>query len=453
MQENKQDIIIIGAGLSGLALAYYLKKQGRNVKVLEKASQPGGVIQTIRKNGFVFEKGPNTGILKYPEVVDLLQDLDDDCELEIGDKAVKRRLILYRNRWKELPSGLLGGIRTPLFTWKDKFRLLGEPFRKPGTNPNETLEELVLRRMGKSFLNYAVDPFILGVYAGDPAKLIPRHALPKLYWLEQDYGSFIGGAIKKQRQGKTDEEKKATKDVFSIKGGLSNLIHALERKIGKTNIRYAQEGIRIEPQDNRFIIQSNNETLKAGQVILTGGAHEVPGLLPFLNEKEASTFRSLQHARVVEVALGFNEWKGIPLNAFGGLIPHVEGRKLLGALFLSSFLENRAPKAGALLTLFLGGVRNDQLVDLPDEEIKNIVEKEITELFQLPEFSPDLLHISRYQYAIPQYGIESEERLEVIRNMQEKYPGLIIAGNQRDGIGMADRIKQAADIAKKLKAS
>ena len=147
-----------------------------------------------------------------------------------------KRYILKNGQWTPLPSGLISAINTPLFTLKDKFRILGEPFRKPGSDPDESVAQLVRRRLGESFLDYAVNPFISGVYAGDPEKLITRYALPKLYALEQNYGSFIKGSIAKARQKKTELEKKATREVFSAKGGLGNLIKALTLKIGKEKI-------------------------------------------------------------------------------------------------------------------------------------------------------------------------------------------------------------------------
>lgn len=450
MEPKDSAITIIGAGLTGLTTAYYLRQQGKEVQIIEKSNSVGGVIQTHKQNGFVFETGPNTGILKYPEVIELFEALADECSLDVANAAVKRRFILHKGKWQQLPSGLLGGIKTPLFKWKDKFRLLGEPFRKPGNDPDETLSALVKRRMGQSFLDYAVDPFILGVYAGDPELLVPRHALPKLYQLEQDYGSFIGGALKKQLKEKGSQDKKASKEVFSVNGGLSEFINALAKNVGYEKIFTGQRDLIIKPAEDEFIISTNNKQFRSKKVIMTTGAHEVPSVLPWLSEQKKTAFKSLTYARVVEVALGFNNWQGIPLNGFGGLIPHKEGRSLLGALFLSSFLHERAPKNGALLTLFLGGVRNDALVDMPDETIKKIVKKEVMELFKLDSYHPDLIHISRYQHAIPQYGQESEERFKTIEALEIQYPGLILAGNMRDGIGMADRIKQAAEVVKRV---
>ncbi len=444
-KSDKLKVAVVGAGLTGLTTAFYLKKAGIDVHVFEKADKTGGVIQTHTENGFTFESGPNTGVLGQPEAVELLENLKGDCELEVADNAAKARWIWKAGKWEPLPSGLVGGIKTPLFTFADKLRLLGEPFRKKGTNPNETLKELVLRRMGQSFLDYAVDPFILGIYSGDPAKIIPKYALPKLHNLEQDYGSFIGGSIKKARQPKSDWEKKATREIFSVKGGLKNLINALVKNIGDENISLNCDSLSFEKTESGYKANNRNETFS--HVISTAGAYEHTHLFPFADIEKIIQINKLEYAKVVQVAIGFNEWNGIELKAFGGLVPFKENRDILGVLFLSSFLKNKAPKNGALLSVFLGGVRRPEMVELNDGEIKKIVEKELTEMMGLKAFKPDLLKIFRYRHAIPQYGIESEQKLKAIAELEKLNPGLILAGNIRDGIGMADRIKQGKTLA------
>jgi len=214
----EKDIVIIGAGLTGLTLAFYLKKQGTNVLVIEKSGKTGGVIQTVKDDGFVFETGPNTGVVGNPEVAELFEDLEGLCSLETANPSAKRRLIWKKGRWHALPSGFVSAVLTPLFTLKDKFKVLGEPFRRKGNNPKENLADLVKRRLGVSFLNYAIDPFISGIYAGDPKYLIPKYALPKLYALEQDYGSFIKGSIQKAKEKKKIRDfKKLPKKYFRQK--------------------------------------------------------------------------------------------------------------------------------------------------------------------------------------------------------------------------------------------
>lgn len=451
-QANSKDIVIIGTGLTGLTLAHKLNQKNRDFIALEKSSRPGGVIQTKQKNGFIYETGPNTGIIKYGEVADLFEELSAYCTSEIPDDSVKKRFIWKNNDWQQLPSGLKGGIKTNLFSWKDKLRILGEPFRSPGKDPNETLDRMVRRRMGESFLNYAVDPFILGVYAGDPARIVPKFALPKLYYLEQDYGSFIGGAIKKKMEKKDTNEEKATKDVFSVKNGLENLVQALYKSAGNENFIFNTEHIKITPLDDGSfeVIYTKNgitETVYANNVISTIGPYELKNILNIQGTSILDTIDSVKYAKVIHAAVGFNNWEGPDLNGFGGLVPFIENRDILGVLYMSTFLSNRAPENGQLLSVFLGGVRREDIYNKSNEEIKEIIEKELKSMFNLTDFKPDLLELNRYEHAIPQYGKESGQRFKAIEQLEKQFPGLILAGNMRDGIGMADRIKQAYDIA------
>ncbi len=450
MSENKiYPAVVIGAGLTGLTSAYHLRN--KDILVLEENPGAGGVIHTHRTDGFLYESGPNTGVVGTPEIVELFDDLKGRCELEEANENNKKRYILKDGNWEPLPGSLKGGIKTPLFTFGDKIRLLGEPFRSKGKDPHETLSHLVKRRMGKSFLDYAIDPFILGVYAGDPDVLVPKYALPKLYNLEQDYGSFIGGAIKKQLEKKTDKEKKVSRKVFSVKGGLSNLVDALYESVGKDKFIFEASGVEVMPQDDLFLIryQKNGTTFSVTtrNVISTTGAHKLPSMLPFVDKNDMDVLTGLHYARVVEVSLGFKNWEGMTLDGFGGLIPSRENRDILGILFLSALFEGRAPANGALLTVFIGGSRKEHLVNYTDDQIKNLVQKEVTDLMQLPSFHPDLFFINRYDHAIPQYDARSGKRFGVIKRLESLYPGLFLGGNMRDGIGMADRVKQGKNLA------
>ncbi len=454
MSESIQtDITIIGAGITGLTLAYHLKKAGVKVQIVEKSERTGGVIQTKTENGFIYETGPNTGVLSNPELVELFENLPD-VNLETANKDSKNRWILKNNRFHAMPSGIISGLTTPLFSFYDKFRILGEPWRKPGTDPHENLANLVKRRMGKSFLNYAVDPFISGIYAGDPGKLIPKYALPKLYNLEQTYGSFIRGAIKKAKEPKSDRDKKATKEVFSAQNGLENLTNALSKNIGSEFIHTNSQNTQIEPTERDFITTFTDAENKAckitsKRVVSTVAAPNLNAILPFLDSEKIKPITDLAYAKVVQVVFGFENWTGRKLNAFGGLIPSCEKRKTLGILFPSSIFKNRAPENGALLSIFIGGMRHPEAIDLSDEELFKLAKTEIAETLGENK-EPALKKVFRYRNAIPQYTIETPKRLEAIDEIEQKYPGLILAGNIRDGIGMADRVKQAVDLSEKL---
>ncbi|MEI6142801.1 MAG: protoporphyrinogen oxidase [Mariniphaga sp.] len=447
-------VIIIGAGLTGLVTAHYLIKNGISVTLVEKNSRPGGVIQSIKEQGFTIESGPNTGVVSHPEIVELFEDLAGSCKMAIANPEAKKRLIWKDGKWHALPSGLIDGIRTPLFTFGDKLRILGEPFRKRGTNPDESVAGLVLRRLGKSFLDYAVDPFISGIYAGDPGTLITRFALPKLYNLEQKYGSFIGGSIKKGREPKEARSKKATREVFSAEGGLQNLIDALVKSIGIENILLDCRDVVVNPVQDGFQISlvkdGNAMELTTEKVVSTVGGKQIDPLFPFIERGYLQAIGNLEYAKVIQVAMGYNQWKGININAFGGLVPSKENRRILGVLFPSSFFNGRAPFGGALLSVFLGGIKHGAFYDYNDEEIKALVDEEIGEMLNVNGVKPDLLKIFRYQHAIPQYTATSEQRLKAIEFIQHVYPGLILAGNINDGIGMGDRIKQGRGVAEKI---
>lgn len=451
MKDTNPEIVIVGAGLTGLTLAFYLHRAGKKVVLLEKSNRTGGAIETLHYQDFVFEAGPNTGVISNTSQVRLFEDLKEDIEVEVPGGTSKQRWIWKGNDWHALPSGLMSAITTPLFSWKDKFRILGEPFRKPGNNPDESVAELVKRRLGKSFLNYAVDPFISGIYAGDPKKLITRFALPKLYQLEQTYGSFIKGSIKKAKLPKTEEEKKVTKEVFSVKGGLSALTQALTKHIPENQIMTGVEKIDIDNKQDYFEIvytQGGEEKhLQAANVVTTVDAKQLNQLFSFFQVPESIT--DLKYAPVVQAVACYKKWSGRNLNAFGGLVPTKENKEILGILFPSTLFEGRAPENGAILSIFMGGMKRKKLLHYNDDEIKRIVLREIKSMMHTGE-EPDHIEILRYPRAIPQYQADSQQRLEAIEALQKKYPGLWLAGAIRDGIGMADRIQQAVKLADEI---
>lgn len=472
---NTPKIVIIGAGLTGLTTAFYLKKYGFEVTVLEKSDRCGGVINTHKENGFVYESGPNTGVLGNAEVVELFEDLGKADIIEKADTEAERRLIWKKDKWHALPSGLISGINTPLFRMYDKFRILGEPFRKKGSNPYESVADLVKRRMGKSFLNYAVDPFIGGVYAGDPSKLITKFALPKLYNLEQNYGSFIKGAIAKKKEPKDERTKKATREVFSVNNGLQGLIDELVQQIGKENIilnvsnidtTWSDKGFNIKytcdsSKDNsnscKHISDSDKHTtdsdkgeLHCHKLVTSCPAHNISKVLTFAKKNELDILSNVEYAAVSQLILGYKNWDGISVNAFGGLVPSIENRDILGVLFTSSFFENRAPKNSVLLSVFMGGKRKPEMIDKTEEELIKIGLNEINTMLKPQKADLVINQIFKHRYAIPQYELSSEERFKMAEDMEDKYDGLYIGGNLKDGIGMADRIKQARNIAERI---
>lgn len=454
MKTIEKEIVIIGAGLTGLTLAFYLKKAGKSVMLVEQNDRTGGVINSVTENGFTYETGPSTGVISSIEMAELFEDLQGKCTLETANTQAKKRYIWKNKKWEALPSGLISAVKTPLFTLSDKFRILGEPFRKAGGFPDESIAGLVKRRLGKSFLDYAVDPFISGVYAGDPEQLITRFALPKLYALEKNYGGFIRGSIKKQGEPKEPNSHKKTGDVFSVAGGLKSLTLALNNEIGIENIRTNCQQTTIAIKEKTFtvtFVNSSGETMEmnANKVITTVGGYALPGLLPFVDEKIMNPLAQMTYAPVIQAAVGYKKWDGIKVDAFGALVPSKEKRNILGILFPSAIFKGRVPEGGALFSVFLGGIKKPELLCKTDDELAQIIGDEIHKTMGT-KANPDLLRIHRHRYAIAQYDVTTGLRYDSIDWIQNKYPGLILAGNIRDGIGMSDRVKQARKLADKL---
>lgn len=448
-----KDIIVIGAGLTGLTTAFYAKKSGKNVLVIERDNVVGGQMCSYNIGDYIFEGGPSTGVVSNPDVAELFDYLKEDVEMDIARPSSKYRLIWKKNGFHPLPSGPKSAVTTPLFTLKDKFRILGEPWRKRGTNPNEKVGELTRRRLGKSFLDYAVDPFLSGVYAGDPMLLPTRLALPKLYNLEQEYGSFIRGSIAKAKLPKTERDKKATKQLFSAKGGFGNLIAALAKHVGYENIALSVHDTTVVPlPDGGYEVKYTDENGKSisvttKKVVTTCGAYALPSILPFIAKEEMDKISNLVYAPVIQIGVGIKNVKNHHYKAFGALFPSKEKKDILGILFPSACFGGRAPEAGETLAFFIGGIRHPEMLDWTDEQFKTLVNDSLHSLLKYPsDVKIDEMRIFRHRYAIPQYQESSDERYATIESLQSRYPGLIIAGNLRGGIGMADRIKQGATI-------
>lgn len=448
------DCVVIGGGLTGLTTAYRLHQKGVNFCLIERADHLGGQIQTFYRDGFVYEVGPSTGLVSKAEVVDLFDDLGGDKLIQYARPAAQRRLIGHKGTFRPLPSGLISAICTPLFDWCDKIRILGEPWRKAGQDPDETIASVVRRRLGRSFYTYAIDPFIGGIYAGDAETLVMRYALPRLYALEQEWGSWMRGAYAKMRQGKTEAERRVDKRIYSCYGGLSAMIDALVGRIGLEHVSLSTTIERVyRLSDGMWQLEvlrgEERVQMRCRSLIST----IAPQALVAMLGEELSTglcepLISMRYAPVVQVAVGY---KAINLDfeAFGALIPRVEDTQVLGILNPSAGFEGRAPEGGALLSVFLGGMRAPHFIDQSDDEIRTLVLKSLDKWLGIKQ-TPDLLHIFRHQQAIPQYERSTGERLKAITQLEAECMGLFVGGNMLDGIGMPDRIAQGYRLADRV---
>ncbi len=215
-------VVVIGAGISGLCVAYWLKKHGVNVVVLERDSRVGGTMKSLREDGWLVELGPNTALETTPLFQQLFNEIGITDKRVYANEAASKRYILRDGILHALPMGPASFLTSKLWTWRGKLRLLKEPFVGRAYH-EESVAEFVRRRLGSEFLDYAINPFVAGVYAGDPEQLSVQAAFPKLYALEEKYGGLVKGLIKGRKERKErDETAKSRARLFSFVDGIQS---------------------------------------------------------------------------------------------------------------------------------------------------------------------------------------------------------------------------------------
>jgi oxygen-dependent protoporphyrinogen oxidase len=454
------DCLIIGAGISGLGVAARLAMQGKDVLVLEKAACVGGTMTSVHEHGYLIDCGPTT-ILHTTSLIDeLIHYADLDQEVCFAGKENSRgRFVMRDGAMHALPMSPGAFLTTRLFSVKAKLRLLQEPFIAASAK-EESIAEFTQRRLGKEFLDYAINPFVSGVYAGDPARLSVRWAFPKIHALEQNYGSLIKGAIKgrrprQERQQRTGERRRDTAKIFSFVHGIGSLPEGIAAKLGQRvalgcdikHLARVAHGYVAEYQQSAGLRRA-----QARCVVLSIPAYELEAYMRMCNPDTVGRLADLEYAPVVQVFLGFRrERVGHPLNGFGVLIPHRERRRILGALWNSSLFPSRAPAGHVAFTCFLGGMLRPDLVELDADRLLAISLDELTPLLAL-DGKPDFVRIKKWPRAIPQYNLDYARYVRIMETFEDHTPGAFLCGNFRGGVAVGDCVMQSARTVERVQA-
>ena len=444
---SKHKTAIIGAGITGLTTAFCLQKSGMEISLFEKRTDPGGSIKTVNSNGWQVEYGPNTILLKDAKVADFLKDLNLESELVEANPEAKKRYILKNNSLEAAPAGLTDAVSTSLFSLKAKLRVLGEPFISKKSDSMETVADFVTRRLGREFLDYAINPFVAGIFAGSPEKLSMQHAFPQMKEMEEDYGSLIVGALagakKRKAQGRVPRR------LISFQNGIQKLPKTISANVTNSYFNHFVKGISGKP--GNWIVKTNlGEYGSFKDVILNIPAYKINEIDLPAGSHESRFFDDIVYPPVSVVALGYKrDHVGHPLDGFGFLVPEVEQRNILGTLFSSTLFEKRAPHNHVLLTTFTGGMRQPKLAGLESEKLFELVQKELSEILDIDGAPVYREHIY-WPQAIPQYLPGYEEVLEKIESLESKLPGIHFAGNYRGGISVPDCIKSGMSLSENI---
>jgi protoporphyrinogen/coproporphyrinogen III oxidase len=451
------DTIIVGAGISGLTAAHGLTKRSRNCAVVDPGAQAGGVIASRRRDGFLYEMGPNSTLDTTPLINALLQDLGIANERVDANAVAATRYIVRGGKLVALPGSPGAFFTTPAFTLNAKLRLLGEPFiARTGTGVDESIAAFVRRRLGTEFLDYAIDPFVAGIYAGDPERISVGAAFPRLLALEQAHGSLIKGQIMGARaRRKNKEVAKNVAGSFSFRGGMQTLTDALANALpqieyGTSVLRVARDG------DGTFTVEGmRNGTpvaLRARSVVLAAPAYAAAAMIEGMAPDAAAALAGIDYAPIAIVVSAYRRSEvAHSLAGFGFLVPKREHHHILGCLFSSSMFDGRAPEGSVLLTSFAGGRRDPDVVSASDDEIATSVRAELAARLGA-HGAPLWQEVVRWPRAIPQYDLGHLTRVRRIDAAQDAVPGLFFCANFRDGVAVGDRIKSGHAMAERVDA-
>jgi oxygen-dependent protoporphyrinogen oxidase len=453
-------VLIVGAGISGLACACRLRKPGIDAHIVEASPRPGGVIRSERRDGFLLELGPQS-FSGTPPLRSLCRDLGIENELVEAPHSAPR-FLLINGQLKAAPLSPPAFFASSLFSAKTKFRIVRDLLGR--TTPpyvDESVAAFTRRKFSAELLDKLVGPFVSGIYAGDPEKLSLRAAFPQLYESERSSGSVIRGMI---RAVKSKPGPKQHPTLQSFRDGSETLIKALAANLGPA-LRYGVEVTAIHQRGDEmsqagnaqsskaFVVAvkttSGAETILADRLVLAVPTHVAAKLLP---PEIAARFEEIEYAPLAAVSLGYRrEDVGHSLEGFGFLIPRSEGLRTLGTVWNSSLFRNRAPEGSVLLTSFIGGATDPQAVTLSAEEISAIVHREISQVLSIRN-QPTFSNVEIYQRALPQYNLGHTARIANLERESSALLNLKLVGNYLRGPAVGACIEQALAVADEIRA-
>lgn len=460
-KDNIYDVVVIGGGITGLALAWNYKKQGKHVAILEKQHKLGGAIQTETKEGYLLELGPNT-ILTSTGLLELIKDLDLTDAVILSSSESKKRYLVHRRtsntandegitslRLQALPTGVIDIFNNPLFSAKFFAELLRELFVKKASCEDESVRDFFVRRFGICIADYFVSPLLSGIWAADISQLSMRSSLNQLWKIEQNRRSIIIGAILdliKQHHLQQRQKKK----MISFKKGVYTIIDKLSSKLNGCIFTASELLAWHAAGDIANLTVFNNSTvsqIRTRKLVLTTEARETARLLEPSYPIISNAIKSIPYAPIGIVHLGLQLDKiRHKLDGFGFLIPPVYQTHMLGCLFSSVIFERRAPDCHALITCFSGGMTSKENASVEDDTVIYSIKNEIKHLLGI---SGDLHLLSRksYKKALPNYQISHHVLQQQVENLCKNNPLLAISANWLSGLSVANRIDAVMDMA------
>jgi len=480
-------VAIIGGGIAGLAAAYELEKArgaGAAVEytIFESRERLGGSLASETVNGIVLERGPDSFLSEKPAGAELCRELGLGDQLTPSNDANRKTHIVVKNRLVPLPDGLMFLIPTKLvptaltglFSPATKIKMALELLHPPRpSGQDESVAALVERHFGKEAVDRLADPLLSGIYGGDATQLSARTVLPKLVEMETQYGSLTRGMLAAHKQmrakmaamraangnggqGQAGQKPAGPRSIFTtLKGGLQQLVDALEARLNPEWVRTSTAVTALERDGGGWRLRFNRADEFYDAVILATPSWASGKLLAATDAALGDELSGIPYSSSITVNLVFDEAQLGPLpDGFGFLVPAVEGRAMLACTFVHRKFAGRTPTGKAVLRAFLGGANNEALLDQSDEVLIATVRRELSEILGArvvgPHIPAEATQVSRWRRAMAQYAVGHQERMKRVKERMAGLPGLRLAGNAYDGIGIPDCIRTGRNAAKEL---
>ncbi|MDW7691784.1 protoporphyrinogen oxidase [Flammeovirgaceae bacterium SG7u.111] len=432
-------IAIIGAGISGLSVAYQLHELGIPYQVFEAASEPGGYIKSFKNGDYLLEAGPNT-LLADEEVDQLVDKCGAGASKLMPEDVSKKRFVFKKGKYQKLPAGpafLFSGY----FSWKSKMAVFRERKKPAGNIENESVGDFFERRFSKEIVDYAVNPFMAGIYAGDPYQLLVEKTFPSLSQFEKEYGSVIKGFMK----GSKGKKSTGRKNSYSFTSGMAEIPKGMAKGL---SIKYNCPVQTVAKREDKFVLTTVDGEFEADQLVVSSSSAAAGKFLKKSFPEASKAFGDVYYSPMCVLHSSFKKADvGFDLNGFGGLHPKVENLFTAGSLWSSSLFPNRCPEDETLLTTFIGG---SQYVDNTKLSEAQIIEKATEELGRLYDIKGEaqMQHLTRWEKAIPQYDKNIVAAWEEAEKLETE--GIYVCANWKDGVSVADCMKKGVTLANDL---
>jgi oxygen-dependent protoporphyrinogen oxidase len=457
LHELMKRVVVAGAGISGLSLAFELERIGVSVLVLESARRAGGKIETDRRDGYICERGPASYLDRYDSITPLARSLGIAGRVLPAFAAGERRLVVADGRLHDTPLAAAAFFRSRLLPVSAKLRMLADlvlPRGPSARGEEESVTAFASRRLGARAGERLLQPLVSGLYAGDPDAVSLPSAFPLMAALEREHRSLVLGMradLKRQRA-----KRHAGGDapgLSSFVTGLDELTTALASRLGDrlhlgvriVQVERGESGFRLTVEED-----GRSSRLDTDLLVLAIPAHQACQVIRPLDSDLSEILTHIPYVSVELVHLGYpGSALPRPVYAYGFFVPGSERLKIVGAIFASAIFPDRAPAGSWLFSVRTGGARHPETASLSDQELTDLADAELRGLLGLTA-PPAFAHIVRHQRGLPQYTLGHMERVAALEAGERHYPGLYFHGNAYHNAGVPELVSRSNKLAHRL---